>query len=195
MLSCHQVKAPVLFLLASLITRSVLAQPIFIGSFFEYDAVPPPVSLTWQLATPTGDHVDLTITGIQPAAGSERAYMITPANAAEFGVDFPAWSLAVNDPNYSRSIMTWAGLTKEQPVVRNFEHIELDDIRIFVDDYWWPVPGGNSPTVYIEAFAADFPLIPEPASWLLALLLITLLSIHPTSRCPQCTRLSRLAGW
>jgi hypothetical protein len=165
----------------------VSAQPKFIISNFQFSSVAPPASLSWQLATPGGEHVDVAITGIQPAAGTQLAYIITPENAAEFGVDFSAWSLAVNDPNFSRSIMTWTGVTQEKPVVRNFPQIELDDIRIFVNSYFWPDTGGGLPLVDIRAFASDNPIIPEPGTWLLAILSITWLSIHRNSRSRRCS--------
>jgi hypothetical protein len=173
---------------------SASAQPKSIVSNFQYDNVAPPVSLTWQLATPSGEYVDLSITGIEPAAGSQRAYIITPENAAQFGVDFPAWSVAVNDPTFSRSIMTWAGVTQEQSVVRNFPLIELDDIRIFVDNYQWPIIAPGLPAVDIRAFAFDFPIVPEPATCLLALISVTWLSIRRYSRSRRCRCRCQRAG-
>jgi hypothetical protein len=169
--------------IVALVPALAHAQPKFIRSDFEFTAVAPPVSLSWQLATPGGEHVDLSITGIAPAAGSQLAYIITPENAAQYSVDFSAWSLAVNDPAYSRSIMTWAGVTKESPVVHRFPHLELDDLRVFVDDYWWPVPGGNNPAIYVTAFASDNPVVPEPASWMLAA--SSLIVSFTTSRFPS----------
>lgn len=185
MLRTYRAKRAFLSLVVTLmLTGVVRAQPKFVRSDFEFTAVAPPVSLSWQLATPGGEHVDLAIAGIEPAAGSPLIYIITPANASQFGVDFPAWSLAVNDPTYSRSIMTWAGVTKEQPVVRNFPLIELDDLRVFVNDYRWPDMGGGLPFVNINAFAFDAPIVPEPASWLLALAATIWLSIRPNQPVP-----------
>ena len=187
MMRIHIAKdSAVCWMLATMMAGSAYAQPKFIFSSFDYSNVPPPVSLSWQLATPAGEHVDVTITGIEPAAGAPLTYIITAENAAQFGVDFPAWSIAVNDPNFSRSIMTWAGVTQEKPVVRNFPQIQLDDIRIFVNSYHWPVPGPGFPDVHIQAYAFDAPIVPEPATSFLALLPITWLSIRRCSRSRRC---------
>jgi hypothetical protein len=174
------------FVLVAMLSGSACAQLKFISSGFEFTSVAPPVSVTWQLATPAGEHVDLMISNIQPI-GFEIAHIVTPENASQYGVDFAAWSLAVNDPNYSRSIMTWAGATQEKPVVRNFPHIELDDLRVFITDYKWPVPGGNSAALFITAFASDNPVVPEPGTCILALTSITWLSSRRCNRSLRCS--------
>jgi hypothetical protein len=181
------------FFCFALFAGNVFAQQKFIRSDFEFTASAPPVSLLWQLATPSGEHVDLAIDGIQPSpGGQEFAYIIGSENAAQYGVDFPAWANAVNDTDYSRSIMTFAGITKEQPVVRNFPNIALDDLRIFIGNYRWPVPAGTSAVVQIGAAAVDFPVVPEPCTPLLVVALgFISLSIRPTSRFRQYTNRPR----
>jgi hypothetical protein len=175
----------------ALFVGTAFGQPKAIGNDFRFTSSPPPISLSWQLATPAGEHVDLIINGIQPSPGGQPfAYIVNAENASQYGVDFPAWTNAVNDPAYSRSIMTFAGVIQELPLERN-SPIQLDDIRVFIDQYRWPVPGGFSPNVYIKALAIDFPVVPEPSTTTLITVLAISLSIRPTNRFRRYTNRSR----
>jgi hypothetical protein len=87
------------------------------SGFFEFPQVAPPLSMTWQIATSGGQSVSATFTEITPFAFNQL--FITPENASSLGVDFAAWSAAVMNPAYTRSIITAGGVSQEGPVVRS----------------------------------------------------------------------------
>jgi hypothetical protein len=142
---------------------SAPAQNHFLGSGFTF--VPPPVApanVWWRLATQGGQFVELVV---PPATYSTRqiVHLVTPENAADYGLDFAAWSAAVNDPSYNRSIVMFGGVTKEAAWSNHWGFpFEVERIQLFVNDYTGPT---GSPAV--EVAVVDFIPVPEPATiWL-----------------------------
>jgi hypothetical protein len=132
------------------------------SGFIEFDQVPPPLSVTWQLATATGESVSATWSGLQPS--NVQQLTITEENAAEFGVDFSAWAQAVVNPTYNRSIVTANGVSHEGQLLRFGDVQTLDSISFLVDDYFWP-PRIGSPQFGVNILAVEQEIVPEPTTW------------------------------
>jgi hypothetical protein len=134
---------------------------------FDPPSASPPTSVLWQLATATGEHVDLAFSGIAPVISGQIQYVMTPD--APLGVDFQAWRAAASDPAYTRSIMSFGAVTHEQPFENPFDDFELDRITLFILEYRSTFLGGPPlpVTVYVQGSLTDFLPVPEPASSLL----------------------------
>jgi hypothetical protein len=169
---------------SAVICELAIGQDKYVESQVSFLTIPPPATLKWQLATASGEDVVATIENIpaQTFGGGQIHYDITPENAPEFGVDFAAWQIAVNDPAYNRSIITFGDMTQEAPVVRTGTDLELDYLRIFLDNYRWPVPTGSSTSLTVTVFATDAAVVPEPHSLFMAAIAILALPIRPRSR-------------
>jgi hypothetical protein len=141
------------------------------SGFFQFAQTPPPLSVTWQFGTSTGESVSATWSGLQPSPTNQLS--VTPENAAAFGIDFAAWAQAVTDPDYSRSIVTVNGVSQEGTVLRFGDVQELDLLHFNVVDYRWPVEPGL-PNFGVSVSAVDRPIVPEPATWLLMICFTTL---------------------
>jgi hypothetical protein len=124
---------PVLVLCLS---ASASAQDHFVGSGFNF--FPPPGSpapLAWRLATQTGEFVELAVPPVTHSS-NQIVYFITPANAIDYGLDFATWAAAVNDPSYNRSIMSFGGVTQEQPWSNPWSgSFELERVQLFVNRF------------------------------------------------------------
>ena len=148
----------------------------FVANVFEYRPVPPvPAGLSWKLATADGAFVDFTIESISHQH-FQRAYLVTPENAAQYGVDFDAWRAAVVNPAYTRNIVTFAGITQEQPYLNGYIPFELDRLQMFVSDFH---PFNSA--AYIQVGLLDSLPVPEPSSTVL-ILAFALLLIRPRWR-------------
>jgi hypothetical protein len=91
----------------------------------QFPQIPPPLSVTWQLATVEGQFVSATWSGFEPPLPiSQRS--VTAENAAAFGIDFNAWAQAVVDPAFTRSIVIANGIRQEGPLERFGEVQKLD---------------------------------------------------------------------
>jgi hypothetical protein len=151
------------FVFVPVVTVQAWAQVDFLQSAgppppppFQFDIVQPPWSLTWQLATNDGRHVDLAINNIMPT-GNQIFVKITPANATQYGVDFGAWALAVNDVDYTRSLISLNGVTQERAPFRTGGFIDLDHIAVIID-HPWPLAMGS---IFPTAIASEAIVIPE----------------------------------
>lgn len=152
-----------------LIVGSCFAQvPHFAGNSFTFNSsqIPAaPASLNWRLATAGGQFVEFNLPSV-PASLSQTAYLVTPSNAASFGIDFAAWNAAAKNPAYTRSILNFGGFTKEQPFQNPWNPWQLDRIHVFVDSYF---PGRFTITD-VQVGAIDFLDVPEPCTIGLAVL-------------------------
>jgi hypothetical protein len=134
----------------------------------EFNHVPPPATASWRLAKDNGQYVEFRVQDIPTNTGFEN-YIVTPDTASQFGVDFAAWQLAVNDPAYTRSILMFSGQTQEELVTRDFDHLKLDRLRITVNDYYWPDDRGIE-FMTLDALAIQDRIGPEPSTSLLVLM-------------------------
>jgi hypothetical protein len=141
--------------------------------------------LSWQLATNDGKHVDLVINGFFPDVFQPPTQIfITMENASQYGVDFAAWEMAVNDPAYTRSFVTFNGMTQESEPYRTGGFIDLDRFLVSIDH---PLPGTMG-FIYPVIFASEAVVVPEP----LALAVLTIAALHlSTMRCSLYRHLAR----
>jgi hypothetical protein len=131
--------------------------------------VVPPATVSWELATAGDQRVGLTITGV-PIALPQIQYHIEEANAASYGFDWNAFVAAANDPAYTRSILTFSGVAKESPLIRDFEFGKFvpEFVNVIVYDYWYPYDAfGFVMFPDLQAFSIGY-IIPEPNTLLLA---------------------------
>jgi hypothetical protein len=163
--------------LVLLLGTSALGQDHFVSSSFTY--IPPPASpaaLSWRLAKQNGEFVEFIA---PPATHTPRqiVHLVTPNNASEFGVDFSAWSAAVNDPSYNRSIISFGGVDKEEPWSNPWTPFELERIALIVDDF-----DGRSTAPSVIGEVVDLIPVPEPGtSWIVATS-AALLGLHARRR-------------
>jgi hypothetical protein len=132
------------------------------SGFFDYPQVPPPLSVTWQLATVSGESVSVIWSSIQPSPTNQLS--ITLENAAAFGVDFAAWSQAVIDPAFTQSTVTANGISQFGPVLKFGDLQRLDVIFFNVTQFRWPVQPGL-PNFTVSVAAGEFEIVPEPPTW------------------------------
>jgi hypothetical protein len=137
-----------------------LAQDHVVTSTFVFNPAPtPPAPISWRLATESGEFVEL----VPPAAmysGGAIVHFVTPDNAAEYGLDFAAWSAAVNDPAFNRSIMSFGGVVQEKTWTNPWRgEFELERIQLFVNDF---DPRFTHPSV--QGFIVDVVPVPEPST-------------------------------
>jgi hypothetical protein len=155
------------FLAALLAAGSSLAATIH-GTYgsLNFPETVPPATLTWQIATESDQRVGLTITGILPNQfGDQRQWSIKESDASLYGIDWDAFEAAANNPAFNRSILTFGGVVKEGPVVRDFAFgtFRLDSFGVIVDDYVYPADRlGFTLLPIVNAGAAMTPIIPEP---------------------------------
>jgi hypothetical protein len=123
----HIVSVVVVFFVASCATAQ---PPDYISSGTAFPPVAPPAALTWTVATDDGRSVSMefklsggalvsagpSVDGPWPPFGING---INEANAPAFKVDFAAWSAALADPAYHRSIYQLGDQIKESAVVRS----------------------------------------------------------------------------
>jgi hypothetical protein len=168
------------FVFVGLLSMPLRAQrSMSLADSAEFDQVAPPATASWRLATDDGRFVEFAVQDI-PANLNILNYNVTVENAAEFGVDFAAWQLAVNDPAYTRSILTFSGQTQEEQVMRTFDHLTLDRLRINVNNYYWPDRGVEKMT--LGGRAIQEAIIPEPSAWLLLLMGCGSIALHSRGR-------------
>lgn len=144
----------------------VSSQAVAVGKmqsgFFRFSQTPPPLSMTWEIATAEGNRINATFSDVQPFRTNQL--FITSTNASSLGVNFDAWLQALNDPAYTRSIITANGVSQEAPLVRLVDHLNrLDHILLEVRDYvGFPQPGLQQFLAFGEAVELD--VVPEPIS-------------------------------
>jgi hypothetical protein len=165
MSQCRICKCTILCLALVVINaNAVLAAGTIQSGFFDFPQVPPPLSVTWQLATVSGESVSATWSGIQPSPTNQLS--ITPENASAFGVDFDAWSQAVIDPAFTQSTVTANGVSQFGPVLTFGDVRRLDVIFFNVSQFRWPVQPGL-PNFTVSVAAGEFEIVPEPPTSLL----------------------------
>jgi hypothetical protein len=152
--------AAVGILLCVLVAAPVMAQNHFVGSGFLFTPAPtPPAATYWRLATQSGDFVELVV----PAAthsSSQISHLVTRENANEYDLNFDAWTIAVNDSRYNRSVMSFGGVTKEQPWSNPWSGaFDLERVQLFINDY-----DGRTNFPTLEGGILDFIPVPEPAT-------------------------------
>jgi hypothetical protein len=151
------------------------AQDVLIDQGYEYGVTPSPNNLAWELRTATDNVVRWEWNGVASVGpnGGSVARVATEDTAASLGLDWAAWSAAVLNPAFNRSLITWNGITMEKPWpaqpdrLANFH--ELDELRQTIGDWAWPQTQFSSKRVGIAVSALDVTVVPEPASWLLLL--------------------------
>jgi hypothetical protein len=129
---------------------------------------PSPATIVWQLATSGGEHVDVTLLVHAVPGGGNLDFLFTEGSPE---LDFAAWSAAVNDPTFTRSIMDFGGFVKEQPFANQFApNFTLGQVYLRIEGY-------NSHSFpmtpkYIQAALGELPIVPEPAEWWQALFVL-----------------------
>jgi hypothetical protein len=173
------------FVFVGLLSMPLRAQrSMSLADSAEFDHVAPPATASWRLATDDGRFVEFAVQDIPANVGFSN-YIVTPDNAAEFGVDFAAWQLAVNDLAYTRSILTFSGQTQEEQVMRTFDHLTLDRLRITVRSYYWPDDRGV-PHLTLGGRAIQEAIVPEASTWLLLLMGCGSIALHSRGRRSVC---------
>lgn len=142
---------------------AALAQRIIISGF-KFDPSPPsPTSVSWRLERLNGDRVEIGFHNIASRPlGDQIPFVIESDNAASMGVDFAAWSAAAIDPSYTRSIVTFGGVSMEEPFVAAGPEFRLERIFLFIDHWVWP-PRFGFPTDTAIQFGLRN-TVPEPTS-------------------------------
>jgi hypothetical protein len=183
-------------ILCSLIAIPAVAGTITSGGFFLQPAAPP-ASLIWEVATHDGRSVTLEMV----ARGGGRIAWLPPVecdcppygtnginagNAPAYKMDWAAWSAALADPAFSRSIIHFAGQRHEQPLMRIGDFsagFTLGAVLFFVDDYHWPPLGPGPPSNFSAGFiAGERVIVPEPATLVMACTIALHLFARRTSR-------------
>jgi hypothetical protein len=84
-----------------------------------------------------------------------------------FGLDWQAFTAAMINPVYNRSIMTYGPLTQEESFVNPSLRFQLDRISVNIE-HVFHLPPPIMPFARISVRLTDFP-VPEPASWVLVM--------------------------
>lgn len=166
-------------LIASFVSAPVALAQQVITSGFTFDPSPPsPTSVSWRLARQNDEHVEIAFDNIAARPGGEQiAFVIESDNAASLGVDFAAWSAAAIDPSYTRSIVTFGGVSMEKPFVAAGPGFRLDRIFLFIDHWVWPPRFGLPTNTSIQYGLRN--IVPEPT---LLTLFVAAMAVCSTAR-------------
>jgi hypothetical protein len=179
-----------------LVADPAICDTISSGGFFLQPAAPP-ASLIWEVAAHDGRSVTLEMVA---SGGGQIAWLppvvcdcppygtngINAGNAPAYKMDWAAWSAALADPAFSRSIIHFAGQRQEQPLARLGDFSDpfaLDAVVFFVQEYHWPPLGPGPPSNFSAAFiAGERVIVPEPATLVMACTIALHLFAHRRSR-------------
>jgi hypothetical protein len=139
---------------------------------FEQPTTPPPQPVSWTLATRDGRTVTASTQLVGLSGGSSMNRDIYPHNAGSI-LNWDAWANAIYDPAYTRSIVSFAGVTQESPLTRYdyWRDLPLDRINLTLDGYYWPTDLARKVGAKVSVRNTVYVLqpIPEPATLLLLL--------------------------
>jgi hypothetical protein len=145
-----------------MLSTSMLAQNHFVGSGFTFFPPPAaPAALSWRLATEEGQFVELAVPSVEHSS-RQIVHFVTPENAPDYGLDFAAWTAAVNNSAYNRSIVSFGGILKEQAWSNPWrDAFGLERIQLFVNSF-----DGISSSSSVQGGVVDFiQHIPGDFNW------------------------------
>jgi hypothetical protein len=140
-----------------------------------FPAVAPPQSILWDLADDDGNHLDLSV----PAATCCQQVQLaaTADTAASQGIDWATWQAFLATPKTLHSAMTWNGQTDYSDISVP-DHFNLGKLQIWTFEWMWPPFFGSDPKTHIDGYISEFVTVPEPASWLLAMLGLAMIAFR-----------------
>jgi hypothetical protein len=172
------------FFIAVLATVPVHATPMRVNvgaAFLQFDAVEPPATVEFYLATPTGDRLTLTHS-IRPTALGPQDLIVTEDTAASIGLNWEQWESAlrpgssydrlnvtVNGQPYNTFCDPFTGMCEPANDFMfniTWPNFFMERIAIIVD-YYLP-PGHPSAGIQLRAGVDGWAfMVPEPGAWML----------------------------